>query len=112
MYRWLESFLANRKQFVVVEGRDSYTIEVLIGVPQGTVFGPLLFLFYVKDIEDVVNQSRVKIFADDSKLQKLIKSLTDRLHLQEDPESVVRFARRSLAYHHSCEWKAEFLGTR
>ena len=92
LYHWIESFLTGRNQFVVVEGRNSYTIAVLSGVPQGTVLGPLLFLLYINDIEDVVHHSCVKIFADDSKLHKLIKSLTDRLLLQKDLENVVRWA--------------------
>ena len=49
----------------------------------------ILFLLYINDIEDVVNHSHVKIFADDSKLHKLIKSLTDRLLLQEDLDMAV-----------------------
>ena len=92
LYHWIESFLTGRNQFVVVEGCNSYIISVLSGVPQGTVLGPLLFLLYINDIEDVVNHSHVKIFADDSKLHKLIKSLTDRLLLQEDLENVVSWA--------------------
>ena len=49
---WLGAFLdsRNRKQAVVVEGRTSLMSEVISGVPQGTVLGPVLFLLHIADI--------------------------------------------------------------
>ena len=44
---WLESFLNNRTQQVVVEGEFSILCEVLSGVPQGSVLEPVLFLIYI-----------------------------------------------------------------
>ena len=70
----------------------SSIIDVVSGVPQGTVLGPLLFLIYINDIFGAVKHSKIKVFADDSKLHKDISSHVDRLLLQEDLLSVVEWA--------------------
>jgi hypothetical protein len=92
VHQWLSSFLHGRTQHVVIDGVESNIIRVLSGVPQGTVLGPLLFILYINDLFSVVKHSKVKVFADDSKLHKNISSPSDCQLLQEDLHAVVRWA--------------------
>ncbi|MEW8489873.1 MAG: reverse transcriptase family protein, partial [Candidatus Thiodiazotropha endolucinida] len=80
---WIESFLTDRSQKVLVEGKASPSVPVVSGVPQGTVLGPLLFLLYINDLPEKVS-STVRLFADDSLLYRKIKSQEDHDILQED----------------------------
>ena len=83
MHKWIEDFLGNRTQGVVVNGSKSEFGMVKLGVPQRTVLGPLLFLIYINDIESQIT-SCIRLFADDSALYKPIYSESDSFSLHED----------------------------
>ena len=68
---------------VLVDGERSSETEVLSGVPQGTVLGPLLFLVHINDLPDAV-RSKVRLFADDCLLYRKIKTAKDQEELQND----------------------------
>ena len=73
---WISDFLSNRKQQVVVRRTYSEWSNVISGVPQGSVLGPLLFILYVNDLPDSI-QSFMGIFADDTKIYRPITSSND-----------------------------------
>ena len=80
---WIKSFLHDRNQSVVVEGKQSPTVPVLSGVPQGSVLGPCLFLAYINDLPDSL-KSRARLFADDTIVYLTINSKSDSETLQSD----------------------------
>jgi hypothetical protein len=71
--QWTKDFLNNILQQVLLDGHTSSTAEVLSGVPQGTVLGPLLFLTFINDFPEVTN-SEARLFADDYLLYRPIFS--------------------------------------
>src|SRR5262249_53055276 len=71
MVNLIGSFLTERKQRVVIDGCLSSEAEVLSGVPQGSVLGPLQFLIYINDLPDNI-KSCFRLFADDSLLYRKI----------------------------------------
>ena len=81
--KWIQSFLSNRTQSVVVEGEKSNPVAVRSGVPQGSVLGPCLFLAYINDLPEKV-ESTSRLFADDTLLHRNVKQKEDRQTLQND----------------------------
>ena len=73
---WIADFLSDRKMRIMVRGEYSEWVDVISGVPQGSVLGPILFLIYVNDIPEIVNCC-IKTFADDTKLFRTVNSSDD-----------------------------------
>ena len=63
--QFIESFLNNRRQRVVLNGQSCSWLSIRAGVTQGSVLGPLFFLIYINDLPEGLN-SEVKLFADDA----------------------------------------------
>ena len=63
---WLENYLSERYQRVIVNGNHSDWKPIKAGVPQGSVLRPLLFLVFINDLTYVVKHCQIRIFADDT----------------------------------------------
>jgi len=91
LLRWFEGFLISRTMKVGVRGAFSQLLEVLSGVPQGSVLGPLLFLLFVNELPSWV-QSGMSMFADDTKVWHRIKTEADGVVLQQDLDALVQWS--------------------
>ena len=67
----LTQFLSNRSQHVMVDGCRSKLVNVVLGVPQGSVLGPLLLLLYTSDLFSILENKLIG-YADDSTLMGVI----------------------------------------
>ena len=65
---WINSYLSNRSQQVVTDKGESSWIELLNGVPQGSILGPLLFTILVSDIANNIKHCRFHLYADDTQI--------------------------------------------
>lgn len=64
--KWFDSWMNNRKQYTVYNGRKSKTIEIGNGIAQGTPLSCLLFLIYFNDISKIFEKCSINLFADDT----------------------------------------------
>ena len=81
--RWIQAFLGNRWQKVVVEGEELDSVQVTSRVPKGSLLGPILFLVYINDLSDDI-VSQVHLFADGTVIYLTLENLSDSDKLQRD----------------------------
>ena len=79
--------------WVILNNASSEPTEVLSGMPQGSVLGPLLFLLYINDLPRHVS-SKVNLYADDTLLYRIINTPNDISILQEDLDSLSQWAHK------------------
>ena len=91
LHRWINSFLSNISQTVVLEGAKSEEVKVTSGVPQGSVLGPILFTIFINDLPKVVD-SQVRLFADDCIIYRPVTKSGDAEYLQADINNLMSWA--------------------
>ena len=86
---WFRSYLLDRTQITRVSGKSSTALSVQMGVPQGSILGPVLFQIYVNDLPKYINDSKVSMFADDTAIYATAESIDElELILQDDLHSL------------------------
>ena len=90
---WIKSFLRSRTQCVNVDGALSEWLDVLSGIPQGSVLGPILFVIFINDMPEEVKFNVCKLFADDCKLFGVVDKLEANT-MQNDLNSIRDWSNR------------------
>ena len=103
---WIEQWLSNRKQRVVLNGTASEWADVTSGVPQGSVLGPTLFIIFINDIDNAVDTISIllKKFADDTKLGLVVDQYEQCMQVQKQLDSIYQWSKdwQMLFNHDKC----------
>ena len=108
---WIKTFLTTRTQYVVVNGKKSQPAHVKSGVPQGTVLGPALFIIYMNNITESVNNTIIKMFADDSKLISSVKCMEDRNKITTDLKALIKWTEENSMEFNETKFQLLQIGT-
>ena len=77
---WFKNYLSNRKQYVSYNSCDSELKDIVCGVPQGSILGPLLFILYVNDITNTSDMLEFILFADDTTILYLHPNIENQIN--------------------------------
>ena len=91
---WIRSWLTDRQQRVVLNGHASDWVPVTSGVPQGSVLGPICFIIFINDIDEVLDlvNGFIYKFADDTKYARVIRDEADREIMQNSINRLMEWA--------------------
>ena len=99
VWAWVRSFLTGRTQQVQVNGILSEPAPVTSGIPQGSVLGPSLFVLYINDLPETV-ENTVYLFADDTKIFGLANNTSDTKSIQSDLNKLHDWSQKWLLLFH------------
>ena len=106
------SYLLDRKQEVRIGKSTSEKRNILAGVPQGSVLGPLLFILFINDLPLHIEHSNIDIFADDATLHNSSKDVSNiNNDLQVDVNNVLQWCKQNNMVLNENKTKGLLIGT-
>ena len=112
---WVKSYLTGRSQKVVTGNKESEWENILNGVPQGSVLGPLLFTVLVSDIKDAIKRGRYHLYADDTQLYYTCKvdQVNETIdYINSDLSNISRFSKNNCLKLNAGKSKFIIIGSR
>ena len=94
LLKWICSYLTHRSQGVVVDGVESSEVHAVSGVPQGSVLGPLLYIYGITDLK-LTTGCKLVLYADDIIVYKPIKKHEDYIDIQNDLDTLQAWSNSS-----------------
>ena len=91
-YKWIENYLKDRTQVVYVNNTFSYPTQVVSGVPQGSVLGPILFVIFINDLINILENCTLLTFADDTKIVSRVSTVADTQNLQTNLNKIISWS--------------------
>ena len=87
--KWIESFLCNRRQRVIINDTASGRLDCTSGMLQGSILGLILFLLCINDLPDYIKHSGIFLYVDNAKIFKRIHCMLDCINFQCDTDAIV-----------------------
>ena len=91
-YDWFKNYLHCRKQCVYSNGMKSSFLDMVMGIPQGSILGPALFLLFINDLPNCITKCYCNIFADDTTIYSHSSSFDEaEVNLQSDIDNLIKW---------------------
>ena len=95
---WIHSYLSGRSQQVCTDDKTSTWKEMINGVPQGSILGPLLFTILISDIKTAISNGKYHLYADDTQIYYRCKvdSISETINkINQDLDKISNFSERN-----------------